>query len=231
MAYGAPPKQTRTYPPGARAFGHSSDVTARSDLHIDGAHPAGYLGSVSTKGASRGYADGESYRSDRRGDTSRGLTDRRESEGPNRAVLPRGIRRYGVNGSRLPNASYRSTGSQNPSQQNDQLPPSWPARSHTSHVPAGGISRRVGYPGGGRPFVPAEHFTTRLHGSDGIDDPRHRTDHAPGQAHSASGGHYGKPQSRPAPDNGPRVRATFHNPRGKLLREDYTAPRPRKSRP
>jgi hypothetical protein len=154
MAYGLPPKETRTYPPGARAFGHSSDVTSRSDLRLDGAHRAAPLGRVSTQAGSQSYSDGEKYRADLRGDISRGLTNRRESEGPNPAVLPRGIRRYGVDGSRLPNATYRNTGSQNPPQQRDQLPPSWPQKSHTERVPTGGISRRVGYLGNGAPFVP-----------------------------------------------------------------------------
>jgi len=69
------------------------------------------------------------------------------------------------------------------------------------------------------------HPNTGRHGADGIHDARHMTDNAPGQAHSASGGQYGKPQVRPAPDNGPRVRATRHAARGKLNDPSYTQPR------
>lgn len=115
----------------------------------------------------------------------------------NPRVSSKNDKRYGRDGSKLSGATFKSTGDQPAGQQHDDLPPSLPQHSYTDRLPPGGISRRVGFLGGGKPAVPVSHAATlRRHGSDGIHDPRTSTDNAPGQAHSVSGGRFGKPQVR-----------------------------------
>jgi hypothetical protein len=47
------------------------------------------------------------------------------------------------------------------------------------------------------------------------------TDSAPGQAHSATGGEFGRPQNRPPSSEGRRAGAKFHDGRGKLDKSEY----------
>ena len=223
MAYGVPPKVTRTYPTGSRGFSETAqpkgEVT-RPGTFIEGQHREGTpAGRESTRASSSRYEDKESQkvRADYRGE-SQGLTGRRESEGPNPRVHSKAVRRYGVDGSRL-DARYKSTGEQNPHQQHDEVPPSLPQRTYTDRLPPGGIVRQVGFPGGGKPFVEVDHSRTmRRHGSDGLHDMSKSTDRAPGQARSASGSRFGEPQKRP-----PQRTVTAEKPgdSGALNRREY----------
>lgn len=174
-------------------------------------------GRESTRASSSRYEDKEShkYRADYRGDEARGLTGGLEGRGTDPTVHSKSTRRYGHDGSRLPNATYRSTGHQPAPQQRDEVAPSSPHRSQpraTEH------SERVGFPGGGAAFREATHPNSRRHGLDGIHHPDRTTDDAPGMANSASGGRFGEPQKRPPQRT---VQAEKPGDSGALNRREY----------
>jgi hypothetical protein len=190
MTYGVPPKSTHTLPPGRRAFADSTHTIvsgSKTDVVRPGKWGDGQdrmgtpSGAEHTGAGKQGYlgAAGHAHRAALRGDPY----------GPNNpAVMSKSDKRYGKNATH---------GEQPATQERRPLPPSIPPSTYTERVPLGGISKRVGWPGDGKPFVKASHAATmRKHSSDGIHDPRNSTDEVQGQAWSASGGEHGKPSPR-----------------------------------
>src|SRR5262249_28264043 len=147
----------------------------------------------------------------------------------NPRVSSKNDKRYGRDGSRI-DATFKSTGDQPAPQQRDQLPPSIPPRVYTDRVPTGGVSRRVGWLGGGQPFIPPAHSTTRRHGSDRFHQPHSSTDGAQGQAWHASGGQFGQPSPHRPQRQGPAPGVELRDARGKQNSASYTSPKPKKSR-
>jgi hypothetical protein len=97
-------------------------------------------------------------------------------------------------------SGFKPTDSRQPSQpatiQRADVAPSAPAQSHTQRATI--KARTVGHdPITGKWLQPV-HTNTGKHGADGHHDPRKSTDNPSGQAHSSSGGQFGRPQQRPA---------------------------------
>jgi hypothetical protein len=223
MAYGVPPKSTHTLPPGRKAFvdsthtivsGSKTDVV-RPGKWSDGQDRMGTpAGAEHTGAGKQRYADGVKYRAGLRGVERPQSNDRVSSKGA------RNARRDG----------FTPTDPRQPSQpgtlERRDLPPSLPPETRTDRVPLGGVSRRVGFVGDGKPFVGASHAaTTRRHGSDGVHDPRTITDGVQGQAWSASGGEHGKqsPRRGASAPSGTRTQDA-----GALERASYVPTRKRK---
>jgi hypothetical protein len=194
MAYGVPPKSTHTLPAARRPFhestkrivsGPQSEIIKSGTKYRDGQDRAGVSGEAYTTARDSRYAEDKGYRAGLRGGENPRSNERVSSKGA------RNARRDG----------FTPSDPRQPSQpgtiERRDLPPSLPPETRTDRVPLGGVSRRVGFLGDGKPFVGASHATTtRRHGSDGVHDPRSSTDGVQGQAWSASGGEHGKQSPR-----------------------------------
>jgi hypothetical protein len=123
--------------------------------------------------------------------------------------MSKAVRRYGVDGAKG-DFPHGTTGGYTAHE--SALPPSAPAHSNTDRVPPGGVVKTVGFApdGSGRHATPDYTKTTRAHGSDGQHNPATSTDGASGQAHSASGGKFGKATQRPGPAGNTGTRRMDH---------------------
>jgi hypothetical protein len=103
-------------------------------------------------------------------------------------------------GSKLDGATHSSTGEQPAGLYRDPVPPSIPQTNRpraTEHREVVGWLNGVHHAN--------THPNTQKHDPGHSSGRRANTDAAPGQAHSASGGAFGKPQVRPAPKSRPGV--------------------------
>lgn len=217
MAIGFPSKNSR--PEGRTTFGEAPNVIKREVMrpgsYSDGTHrdgtPAVNVHKTFVPGKSPGYLDASSKA-------------HRAAEGSappslpnNEHVRSKAVKNYGKNGSRLEGATYRSTGEQPAGLYRDPIAPSLPqvsrprASDHHEHIGwIGGVNHAATHPNTGK------HFGGHASGA------HTNTDAASGQAHSASGGEFGKPQVRPAPTARAGVdRRTL----GPLERDSYTSPK------
>jgi hypothetical protein len=200
MAYGVPPKNTHSLPPGRRGFSESTkEIVSGSQSEImrpgtysdgtarDGT-PKGNEHRTFAPGKSPGYMDASSkaYRAE--------IGSAPPSVPNNEVVSSKNDKRFGRQGSKLSGATFKSTGEQPAGQQRDDIAPSLP---QVSRPRAAEHREVVGWLNGKN--HPANHPNTGKHFGGHVSGAHTNTDAAAGQAHSASGGQYGKPQVRPAP--------------------------------
>lgn len=119
--------------------------------------------------------------------------------------MSKAVRRYGPQGSKL-DAPYKSTGGHEAHE--DEVRPSDPAHSNTERAVV--QARTSGFDPHTGKWLGASHPNTGKH--DGGHEAARvaTTDGASGQAHSASGGKFGKPTQRPGPAGNTGTRRMDH---------------------
>jgi hypothetical protein len=185
---GAPADWVRRPSAGSDREGHNKPATAtglgehKATTHERGAHTYGHTPAYDSP-------EGKAHRE--------GLNSRPSATPDNPKVMSKNIRRYGEDVSRLHlGTDLTSTGKQ-PADRIDRdpdgVPPSLPV-THVGQVMAPHVEQ-VGWLNG--KHTPATHPVSGAAGKTNATMPHKRLEPT-GQAHSASGGKHGKPQTRPA---------------------------------